>query len=235
VIGGLLLPHLTTRYRVRALDIEPVSAAEVVALRGSVTDDALVAELVSGCSFVVHLATASGRGWPGLLEVDIAGTRTVFDAAVAAGVVRVVFASTNHVAGGIELDAGSGRARGGGERVDVVRPDSPYAAAKAFGEAYGRFVSETSATAVSCLRIGSVRPKGARSEAPPVEIAPYWPPELLAPDTLAARIERTRLLTDDLVAIVDEELAARERFRLRWAVSDNPGRPWPLKVAAWNP
>jgi nucleoside-diphosphate-sugar epimerase len=171
-----------------------------------------------------------------LLEVDIVGTRTVLDAAAAAGVRRVVLASTNHVAGGIELDAVRGARPSGNGGLAVVRPDSPYGAAKAFGEAYGRFISESTTTAVSCLRIGSVRPDGAAPpEVAPDEVAPYWPRELLAPDALAARLERTRLRGEDLISIVDEELEARDRFRLRWAVSDNPGRPWPLDVAVWNP
>jgi hypothetical protein len=38
----------------------------------------------------------------------------------------------------------------------------------------------------------------------------------------------------DLVRIVGEELEASARFRRRFAVSDNPGRFWPLSVEQWD-
>lgn len=241
VIGRILLPHLASRYRVRALDVRDVAAVpNVEPTRGSVTDSALLQDLFAACTYVLHLATGSSRGWDGLLEVEIEGTRAVFDAAAAAGVQRVVFASTNHVAGGLELDRVRGLTSSRAGRVDVVRPDTPYGAAKAFGEAYGRFISETTQTSVSCVRIGSVRPEAdidaavAATGTPPGQVAPYWPPELLTADALEQRLRHTWLSHADLVRIVDEEMAATARFRLRFAVSDNPGRFWPVTVLSWN-
>ena len=242
LIGGVLVPHLARRFAVRALDVRPLPAAPgVVTIRGSVTDGDLLTRLFAQCRFVIHLATGAARGWEGLLEVDIVGTRTVIDRAEAAGVRRVLLASTNHVAGEIELDGARGRPAAGSAPVDAVRPDSPYGAAKAFGEAYARFIAETTVMCVSCLRIGSVRSEPElRDDSPPAEAASpslvgHWPPELLTPAALARRLRRTWLSHADLIRIVDEELASTERFRFRWAVTDSPERLWPLEVLTWDP
>jgi nucleoside-diphosphate-sugar epimerase len=241
LIGQLLLPHLAQSAAVRALDIRPIAQlGNVDVVRGSVADPSLVEDLVRDCTSVLHLATGSSRGWEGLLEVDIIGTRLVYDLAAATGVGRVIFASTNHVAGGVELDSALSRRPSEDSPTNAVRPDSPYGAAKAFGEAYGRFISESTNTSVSCLRLGSVRLEselllGPGSEVTaPTQLGEYWPDELLTPTALRARLRRTWLSHADLFRIVDEELAARERFRLRWAVSDNPGRLWPLDVYTWD-
>jgi nucleoside-diphosphate-sugar epimerase len=243
LIAGILMRHLVRRHWVRSLDVqpfEPIPGVENV--RGSIVDEERLREIFSDCHYVLHLATGSPHGWDGLLEVDIVGTRTVFECAAASGVSRVVFASTNHVAGGVELDRARSRGDARTDRVDLIRPDSPYGAAKAFGEAYGRFISETTSTCVSCLRIGSVRSQATPPSEAEVLTAGasngafrYWPEALLSPSAQAWRLRRTWLSHDDLVRIVDEELAASDRFRLRWAVSDNPGRFWPLDVCAWNP
>jgi hypothetical protein len=115
--------------------------------------------------------------------------------------------------------------------MDPVRPDSFYAAAKVFAEAYGRKAAELGVLNVSCLRLGTVRrlddPRAAATEDEFSSV----------PGGIAGRRRRlaaTWLKHADLISVVQDELASRERFRLRFGVSDNPDRFWSLEVASWD-
>jgi uronate dehydrogenase len=77
----------------------PAGAAEEVVL-ASVTDLAAVTEASAGADAVIHLAGLAGEApWERILEVNINGAYTVFEAARRAGVPRVIFASSNHAVG----------------------------------------------------------------------------------------------------------------------------------------
>jgi uronate dehydrogenase len=77
----------------------PAGAAEEVVL-ASVTDLAAVTEASAGADAVIHLAGLAGEAsWERILEVNINGAYTVFEAARCAGVPRVIFASSNHAVG----------------------------------------------------------------------------------------------------------------------------------------
>lgn len=69
---------------------------------GDVTDPALVARAVAGADAVFHVAAVpniwSGDG-QAIMRVNVLGTHTVFEAAEAAGIGRVVFCSSDSVAG----------------------------------------------------------------------------------------------------------------------------------------
>ena len=207
---------------------------------GDVRDRALLQKLIRPSSLVIHLATGQRDGWDGLLAVDMLATKLLLDTAVAGRARRVVIASSNHVVGGFELDFCSrGTAPGLGitsprdavEPTDPIRPDSEYGAAKAFAEAYGRYVAETTALKVSCLRIGTVAhpdDPSAHAESPGFRQIPG------GREGVERRLRATWLYHDDLVRILREEIDADERFRLRFAVSDNPGRFWSLRTYRWN-
>jgi dihydroflavonol-4-reductase len=65
------------------------------AVRGDVTDPDSVAAAVAGCQAVVHAAAEIGVGGAGQTgDVNVVGTRTVLDQALAAGVDPVVYTST---------------------------------------------------------------------------------------------------------------------------------------------
>ena len=71
-------------------------------VRGDVRDGAAVAELVAGADVVFHGAAIIHPPWRhvGLLdEVNVGGTENVIEAAVAAGVKRLVYVSSNSAAG----------------------------------------------------------------------------------------------------------------------------------------
>jgi len=126
----------------------------------------------SGVDTVVHLAAiASGEAsWQGVLDTNVRLTSNVLEGAAAAGVRRVVLASSNHVVGGYEREEPyrcivegdvAGVDRKGVRRLTAettVRPDSPYAVGKVMDEAAGRYFAEERGLSVLALRIGTVRP-----------------------------------------------------------------------------
>ncbi len=236
MIGTILLPALCERAHVTAIDLRipserPQGVRWVCASAG---DPVVVRRVLRRADAVIHLATGARAGWRGIRDVDIAATRTLLDAARQAGTRRAILASTNHVSGGAELDARQRSSPIPTELIgigDPIRPDSTYAAAKAFSEAYGRMVAEASETAVSCLRLGTVRLHDEPSMA-------VDEPEFGGlPGGKEGRLRRLRatwLSHRDLVGQVLEELDSTERFRLRFAVSESPERFWSLDVLTWD-
>lgn len=106
---------------------------------GSVADADLVAAAVDGADLVVHLAAhrAVFRSVQAPLATDTAnthGTLTVLEAARAAGVPRVVSASSSSVYGGAAIVPTPETA--------PLLPRSPYAVSKLAGEHYARVFSE---------------------------------------------------------------------------------------------
>ena len=103
---------------------------------------------MDGCQALVHLAAASqpDTPWEQVLEDNIIGTQNAFQAAEAAGVDHVIFASSNHAVGMYELDGAPGIYQPGhGVVVDKhapPRPDGYYGASKVFGEQLGRYFAE---------------------------------------------------------------------------------------------
>lgn len=87
-------------HEVTTLQRRPSSVAGARDVLGSVTDPNSVAEAVTGAEAVVHLAAkVSMMGDPSEFEaVNIGGTRTLVDAALAAGVARLVHISSPSVA-----------------------------------------------------------------------------------------------------------------------------------------
>src|SRR5580692_10584744 len=103
-IGTMLRTRLARPGRtLRLLDISPPanpagSAEEVVV--ASVTDTAAMELACAGTDAVIHLGGVSGEAtWERVLETNIQGTYTVFEAARRAAVPRVIFASSNHAVG----------------------------------------------------------------------------------------------------------------------------------------
>lgn len=155
--AGLIGSHLRealSEYQVRLLDrdvsgIEPAANEECV--EADLGDFDAIQKATSGCDSVVHLAAAPRvqEPWSTLRIPNFDGVYHVYEAARLSGVRRVVFASTNHVTGMLDYHQ-----RWPIGPHDDVAPDSLYGASKAFGEALGRYYTETSDLSVLCLRIG---------------------------------------------------------------------------------
>lgn len=163
MIGKQLQGFLRDRYRLRLMYHQTVLPAvgddEVIV--GDVRDLPTVERAVAGVDAIVHLAgdPKVDATFESTLENNIRGTYNVYEAARRQGKPRVVFASTNHVAGWYEVLK---------EYVTPdmpVRPDGYYGASKAYGEALGRWYSDAFGLPVICLRIGSYldRPQNARN------------------------------------------------------------------------
>jgi len=126
-----------------------------------VTDPEDTAAKLAGYDVVVHLAAMSNPGdpWESILPVNVEGTYNVYEAAVAGGVERVLFASTNHVVQMYNADdpaePESLVAEPSAIGTEAVpRPDSYYAVSKVFGEALGSYYVDRHGLEVVNLRIG---------------------------------------------------------------------------------
>jgi uronate dehydrogenase len=137
---------------VRASDIRKPAdlAADEDFVAADVTDLAQVEKAAAGMEGVVHLGGHSVEGsWPQILNANIIGCYSMFEAARRVGVKRVIFASSNHAIGFYPRS----------QRIGVnvtVRPDSRYGVSKAFGEALGSLYADKHGLRVTCLRIGNV-------------------------------------------------------------------------------
>lgn len=118
-------------HEVRTLQRRPSGAPGAEDRLGSVTDPDATASAVDGVDAVVHLAAkVSLAGDPGEFHaVNVEGTRTLLDAAVAAGVSRVVHVSSPSVA-----HAGHALAGVTAEPADPAGARGEYARTKAEAE-----------------------------------------------------------------------------------------------------
>jgi uronate dehydrogenase len=211
-VGGFLRTRLATPGRtLRLLDIvppEPAGADERVEIvTGSIGDPDVLAAACAGVDAVLHLGGLSREDtWANILAVNIAGTEQVLAAARAAGVGRVLLASSNHAAGFRVV----GEDGPDGLRADTSpRPDTYYGVSKAAIEALGALYHHRFGMDVICVRIGTC------FEAP-------WDERGLA----------TWLSPDDCGRLVEACLTApNPGYRIIWGVSANTRRVCSLREA----
>ncbi len=120
-------------FEVRLFDLmePPESIGEFK--RGTIMYTEEVFRAMEGCDYVIHLAAMLGvkkteNDYMGTLDVNIQGTKNVLDAAVKAGIKKIVFSSSSEVYG--ESPA---------ELIDEtvpVQPKSVYGVSKLAGEEY---------------------------------------------------------------------------------------------------
>lgn len=165
-----------------------------------VEDADAVREALAGHDAVVHLAgdPSPEASWDSVLTVNIDGTRNVFEAAVANGLDRVVFASTNHVSQMYNIgDPAAPETLGPDARPvtvdDPPRPDSYYAVSKVAGEALGSYYADRHGLAVVNLRIGwLLTPAELRDlQAEPEDEARYARAMWLSPRDCRAAVRRS--------------------------------------------
>ena len=207
IVGTLMRTRLRKDDRIlRLLDIaavEPSDDDEVIT--ASVTDAAAMAEACKDVDAVIHLGGHSRENsWEEILSVNIHGTQVVLDSARAAGVGRVILASSNHAAGfrpiGSELPADSS-----------PRPDTYYGVGKAAMEALGSLYHSRFGMDVIVIRIGSCFP---------------------TPLPLGKRGLTTWLSPDDGARLFEACLAAPSPgYRMIWGVSNNTRRIYSLDEA----
>lgn len=134
-LGGMLTADLARRgVRVRAM-VRDASRAEelrrlgVPIVEADLRDAASLARAVDGCDRIHHIAALFRQaGFPERVYHDInaEGTRRLFEAAIAAGVRRIVHCSTGGVLGDIRNPPGT--------ETSPVNPGDPYQRSKLEGE-----------------------------------------------------------------------------------------------------
>jgi uronate dehydrogenase len=129
--------------------LEPVPGTSETFFRADLLDPPALRQAVAGVDAVIHLGGHPDEAaFDELLAANIRGTFNIFDAARRAGVVRVVYASSNHATGFYRPEDPLV-----GE--EPPRPDSLYGVTKVFGEALGRLYADKFGLQVITVRIGS--------------------------------------------------------------------------------
>lgn len=196
-IGSHLAQALCWRGdRVRVLDdlssgrAENLGGLDAELVRGDVRDPAAVAGALQGVEIVFHLAArvsvAETQGDPlGCYAVNLNGSLVLLEAARAAGVRRVVLASSAAVYG----DAG--------ETVDEqtpARPVSPYGASKLAMEGAASMYAEAYGVPAVCLRFFNVYGPRQAPDSPYAAVIPLMLRRMLAglPPTIDGDGRQTR-------------------------------------------
>ena len=173
-----------------AHDVTPITHREREGIEGvilDVEDREALDDAFAGHDVVVHLAANPDpdASWESVYAVNVGGTYNVYEAARAAGVERVVFASTNHVhqmynvadTSRPETTAADARAL---HPDEPPRPDSYYGVSKVSGEALGSYYADRHGLEVVNLRIGwllsaeDVREKQAEPEETARYVRAMW-------------------------------------------------------------
>jgi uronate dehydrogenase len=223
VVGQVLEPALREDYEVVGVDARrrgPGTARRLDTARPRHARRA-----VRAADVVIDLASASWKApFRTVAANNIPSVWHMLDAARRAGARRVIYASSNHVTGGYERDepyasvvAGRYEGRNPVDIVKItttmaVRPDSAYAAGKAFGEAAARLYADRHDLSVICLRIGTLNRAGRPSE---------------------PRHFATLITHPDMVQLVRRciDAPADVRFGVFYGVSNNTWRIWDIDDA----
>lgn len=205
-IGQLLSERLAGDYELVLHGRTPRTPEQERSLRrADLEDEEEVGALMAGVDTVLHLAGAASpdSSWEDVLSANIVGCRNVMQAAVDAGVRRIVYASSNHAMGMYDRH---------GEwpvsSTDLPRADSLYGVSKVFGEVLGRFLHDEHGIDVINLRIG-------------------W----TSGDPFLTDLELLRamwLSEDDTEQVFRRAIEAPVAYGTYYAVSDNPDRRWDI-------
>jgi NAD+ dependent glucose-6-phosphate dehydrogenase len=169
-VGQAILNGIGDAHEWRLLDREPLSSDRLPAgvdeddvIVADVTDDEAMAEAIAGVGAVVHLAgdPRPEAPWNSVLDNNIDGTQTVFEAAVEAGVEKVAFASSNHAVSAYETDERTPEMYRTDDDylldgTELPRPGNLYGVSKAAGETLGRYYHDAEDLSVVCVRIGNL-------------------------------------------------------------------------------
>jgi dTDP-glucose 4,6-dehydratase len=135
----VVLDKLT--YAGNAANLAPVAAYPALHfVKGDITDQSLVADLMAGIDAVVHFAAESHvdrsiLGADPFVVTNVVGTQILLQAALEAGVPRFVHISTDEVYGSIES--------GSWPEHHPLEPNSPYSASKASADLFARAYART--------------------------------------------------------------------------------------------
>ena len=167
LIGTSLHERLPDKYEWSALNRRPMPG--VPTTQADIADLEAIRPAFDGVDVVVHLAADAriDAPWEDIMHHNLTGTYNVFAAAKAAGVRRVIFASSGATLSGRQVEEPY-KALAEGRYDDVPaewpmvthesmpRPAGLYGVSKVFGEVLARQFVDTSDLSILCLRIGWV-------------------------------------------------------------------------------
>ena len=203
-IGSHVVELLLERgHEVRVLDDLSTGVRESLSetvdfVRGSVTDPAALRGAVDGVQAVVHLAAiasvARSVDAPSEThEVNLAGTIRLGEAAAAAGVPKVVYASSAAVYGFVEREAH--------HEDDPPAPATPYAIDKLTGETYLAYFARQHGLDARSLRFFNVYGPRQRADSPYSGVIARFATALLAAEPLTVFGDGGQ--TRDFIAVSD--------------------------------
>jgi NAD+ dependent glucose-6-phosphate dehydrogenase len=151
-VGRVLVPAFRERYELKTLHRRP-APDDPTAVLGDLSDQGRLASLMAGCDVVLHLAAMSREASfvEEIVPTNIVGAYNVFQAALEAGVRRIVYASSCHVV----------RFKTSQYTIDVrdpYEPETTYGVSKAFGEVLGRYYHDHHGLELIAIRIGWLLP-----------------------------------------------------------------------------
>src|SRR5438477_368983 len=158
-IGSYFAEHAHRKYDLRLMVQAMDSDAEKIAgygrvVTGDLSNLQLLTQFCDGMDTILHLAASAGPSsvWETqVLPNNIIGVYNVYAAAKAAGVRRVIFASSIHAVSGYPKDVQV-------KTSDPVNPGDLYGVSKCFGEALARYMAEQEGLSAIALRIGAFQP-----------------------------------------------------------------------------
>lgn len=160
-IGSYFAQHAPSPYTLTLMDRPDVDRLDELVdyaspdrlIRAELSDLEALKQHFAGHDTLVHLAAdpSPDATWDSLKPNNIVGAYNIFVAAKAAGIRRVVFASSIHAVSGYPEDRQV-------HPDDPVNPGDLYGVSKCFGEAMGRFMSQQHGLSVICIRIGAFQP-----------------------------------------------------------------------------
>lgn len=188
---------------------------------GSISDIDALDETIAGADYVLLAATGIKAGWPGLQEVEIAGTAAVCAAAVRHRIKRLVLVSSNHSTGMFEVDQWEGEAMEPARPSSPPRPDGLYGCSKVFAESAARSASEIYGLPTSVIRLGAMRITD-----DPAECTDGPRPTSMTDQQYGDRMQAVWVSHDGWSEMLQEELSSREVFRLRYGSDSFDDAPW---------
>jgi uronate dehydrogenase len=168
-------------------------------------DREAVMRICEGVDAILHFGGVSTEEeWAPIMQANIQGMVNLYEVVHKLGIRRVVFASTNHTMGMYKST----------DLVDAsmpTRPDGYYGLSKVFGEQIARYYWDRFGIETVCIRIGYC-----------------WP------EATNYRQMVTWLSLDDLVQLLHRSLVTpRVGHTITFGISDNPGRWWDDRYAAY--
>ena len=201
-VGTQIVPLLREHFALRLFDVQHLrEQSDDEVLQGDIRDFDGLLKACQGVHALVHLAAVPDEDdfHSKLLPMNLAGGYNAFEAARQAGVRKVLFASTGQTI--------LNYPRGHWVTPEMpVRPHTVYACTKIFGEALGRYYSETHNMQVICIRLCWFQ----GYDSPRLRNEKEWWPKWCSPR--------------DLTQLIVKSIRSDVKFAIFFGISNNTGR-----------